>query len=459
MTAPALAGLLALNALYLLGGLALIWLVRGFATWLEVARFAGLALLTGVTAIGVVWSLLLIVGLPFGLWTVVLVPVLVIAASSIVARRRGRGLPTLPGIRVGRMHFVAAVGIAAAGVAFEALFRVARLSGLYWWDAWSFWIPKAKAVYHLGKLDVEFFTTLPGPSYPPLLPVLDAAAFHVMGGTDVVTLHVQYWLFAVAFVWGFAGLLAERVPAWILWPFALLIVVAPRVGRRAFIAEADLFLDFLFVLAAILVVYWLLDRERWRLVTATVLMGGMVMTKREGLLFAAALLAAALIASARDWRFTAPRLGAVGLGVLAVAVPWRIWYLSRGVESEGAGGQLDPTENADRLWPSIRLALDVLFSSDYWSVAVPVAIGALVLALLAGSYRLPVFLGSLVALVTLGGGWFTWAIPELPITQEFGSNPIVRYMGAAALLCIAASPLLLAAVWRRVTTDEAVDAR
>ena len=163
MTAPALAGLLALNALYLLSGWALIWLVRGFATWLEVARLAGLALLTGVAAIGVLWSLLLIVGVPFGLWTVVMIPVVVIAASSIVARRRGRGLPTRPFIRVRRMHFVAAVGIAAAGVALEALFRVARLSGLYWWDAWSFWIPKAKAVYDLGQLDVEFFTTLPAP--------------------------------------------------------------------------------------------------------------------------------------------------------------------------------------------------------------------------------------------------------------------------------------------------------
>ena len=36
------------------------------------------------------------------------------------------------------------------------------------------------------------------------------------------------------------------------------------------ITEADLFLDYLFVLAAILVVLWLLDRERWRLVVATV---------------------------------------------------------------------------------------------------------------------------------------------------------------------------------------------
>ena len=53
--------------------------------------------------------------------------------------------------------------------------------GLYWFDAWSFWVPKAKAIYFFGGLDEEFFTELPGASYPLLVPVLDAAAFHAMG--------------------------------------------------------------------------------------------------------------------------------------------------------------------------------------------------------------------------------------------------------------------------------------
>ncbi len=50
--------------------------------------------------------------------------------------------------------------------------------------------------------------------------------------------------------------------------------------------------------------------------------------------------------------------------------PW-----NRGGEDPASG--LDPTENTERLWPSLRLAFDVLFSSDYWSVIVPVAVGAL----------------------------------------------------------------------------------
>ena len=446
MSAQALGGLALLNALFLISGIALLWLFRGWDTWAELARLAGLAYVTGVAVVGSTWTLLLILGVPFSLGLVLGLPAFVIATFSLLARRRGRTRPVRRTAGSDGGLLVAAACIAASGLLLAGFFRAARLSGLYWWDAWSFWIPKAKAIYQFGELDVGFFTVLPGPSYPPLVPVLDAAAFHVMGSADVVTLHVQYWLFAVGFVWALAGLLAERVPDWILWPFVLLLLVAPRIGERFLITEADLFLDYLFVVAAILMLLWILDRERWRLVVATVAMCGMVLTKREGLLLAAVLVTAALLASARQWRSVWPSLVAASITVAAVAAPWRIWYVARGVAGE-APQTLDPTDT-ERLWPSFRLAFDVLLSSDYWSVLVPIAIGALVLATLARAYTVVVFFGAVVLLVTLGGGWITWAIPELEITQELGGNPIVRYMGSAALLCAAASPLLLAAAWR-----------
>ena len=72
-------------------------------------------------------------------------------------------------------------------------------------------------------------------------------------------------------------------------------------------------------------------------------MCGMVLTKREGLLLAALLLAAAALASVRDWRYVWPRLALGGVVVLAVAAPWRIWYLVHGVSSEGPSDGLDPT--------------------------------------------------------------------------------------------------------------------
>lgn len=460
MTTHALAGLVALNLIFLTCGAAVLWLARGWESWVEFARFGGVAYVTGVAAAGSLWTLLLVAGVPFSLWLVLLTPVAAVIAALLGGRRLARGHP----VPLGSIHatgglFLGAIGVAMAGLFFEMLFRASRLTGLYNWDAWAFWVPKGKAIYFFGELDEQFFTTLPGASYPPLVPVLDAAAFHAMGGVDVVTLHVQFWFLGLGFVWALAGLLSERVPAWILWPFVLVVLVAPRLGRRFAVPEADFLLDFFFVLAAVLIAFWLLDRERWRLVVATVLLCGMVLTKREGLLLAAVLVTASLLASARRWRTTWPALGLASVVVVAIAAPWRIWYVAHGVAGEGpSGGGLNPSANAERLWPSIRLAWDVLFDSGYWTVIVPVAVGALILAALARATQLVVFFSSLLALLTLGGGWITWANPELPVTEELGGNPIVRYMGSVALACAAGSPILLAAAWSAVAGDsEEVD--
>ena len=47
MSAPALAGLALLNGLYLASGVSLLWLVRGWDTWAELGRLAGLAYVGG----------------------------------------------------------------------------------------------------------------------------------------------------------------------------------------------------------------------------------------------------------------------------------------------------------------------------------------------------------------------------------------------------------------------------
>ena len=342
------------------------------------------------------------------------------------------------------------IGIVASGLLLEGMFRGARLAGLYEFDAWSFWVPKAKAIYEFGTLDEGFFTSLPGAAYPPLVPTLDAAAFHAMGSADVVTLHVQYWLFGVGLVWALAGVLAERVAAWILWPFILLLLLAPRLGRRLQITEADMLLDILFVLAAVLFLYWVLDRQRWRLVVGTALLCGMVLTKREGLLLFAVLLAASLVASARTWRSAWPALGVSAAVVVATAIPWRIWYVSHDIGGEGPTDGFVQGDRFDVLGPAVRRVFDVLWDPGYWNVLVPVAVGALVLATVARVGRMVVFFATLLALVVVGAIWATWVFSLTGEGYVVGGNFVIRFLGAAALLCVAAAPLLLSAVWDEV---------
>ena len=449
MSLQALAALVGLNALYLLAGAAFLWLVRGASDWIDVVRLAGLAYVVGVVLTGSLWTFVLIADVPFSLGVVLAVPIALTGVFVAAGRRRGRRIPRggrLPG---GTPLIVTAVGVAAAGVLLEGLFRMARLSGLYWFDGWSFWVPKAKAIYFFGGLDEQFFTELPGASYPLLVPALDAAAFHVMGGPDVVTLHAQFWLLAVGFVWALAGLLAERVPPWILWPFVLLLLLAPRIGRRFQIAEADLWLDYLLVLAALLVGVWLLEQERWRLVVATVLLSGTVLTKREGLLLATLLFSAALVTTARQWRARWPAIALSALAVAVVAAPWRLWYVAHDIEGEAGSQGLIQQDDLGGVWPAVRRALEVFWDPGYWNVIVPLFVGSLVVAALARVGTLLVFFGTLTGLVLAGGMWATWVFSQTGAGFVLGGNFIIRYMGAAALLCVAATPLLLASAWPR----------
>jgi hypothetical protein len=458
VTPHALAGIVLLNASFLICGAAVLWLARGWESWSEFVRLGGIAYLAGVASAGGVWTLLLVFDVPFSLWLVVATPPAFAAAAVFGGRKLGRPRPSAGSIATSPGLLVTALGIAVCGLLLEVIFRAARLSGLYNWDAWSFWVPKGEAIYFFGGLDKQFFTTLPGASYPPLVPTLDAAAFHFMGSPDVVTLHLQYWFLGAGFVWAIAGLLSRRVPPWILWPFMLLLLVAPRIGRRFDVPEADFLLQFFFVTAALLIACWLRDRQRWQLVVATLFLCGMVLTKREGILLTAALLLATLLASLTMRRSAWLAVGVATVVVVLVGVPWRIWYSVHGVAGEASSGAgVDLTLNPSRAWGSFRLAFDVLTSGQYWSVIVPVAVGAVVLAALAREAGLAVYFGTLVALVTLGGAWVTYAIPTLPITQALGGNPIVRYMGAATLLAAAASPLLLSAAWSSAATKEAED--
>jgi hypothetical protein len=450
VTVRAILGLTALNGAYAVLGIAILWVLRGLPRWSDALRLAGLGYLLGVAAFGVVWTQLLVLGVAFGGWEIVLSLVCGAAAALGAGVLLGRGLPRGfgdPGRHASAAAMlVTAAGVALTGLLLEALFRSARLQSLQTYDAWAFWVPKAKALYFFGGLDQQVFTTFPNANYPPLVPILDAAAFHAMGGADVVTFHLQYWFLAVGAVSAVAGALYRHVPAWLLWPPLVLVLSVPRVASGLLAPQADVLVDALFVVGALVLALWLRDGRGWRLGAAAVLLSGAVVTKREGLLFAAAALAVVLAASlSRSGAWS--RVLVVAAAVAASALPWRLWYGHHGIGGEGpsdagVGGSLD------RFLDSLRLSVDVLFDTTLWSVLPVVALIALGAALVWGDRRLAAFLGALLGLVFLGGAWATYSYRELPITADEALNPIVRYTGAIVLLASAGLPLLLTTVWR-----------
>jgi hypothetical protein len=450
MTTHAIAGIVGVNVLYLLLGFAVLWSLRSFGSWLELFRYSGLSYLLGVAVFGCTWTLLLVLGLPFGLVSIVVSIVMLSLAAIALGYRRGHVVPPLGRLgAVGPASIVAAVGVAAVGVYLEILFRAGRLQGLFAWDAWAFWVPKGKAIYYFGGLDHELFRTLANSRYPPLLPIVDAAAFHFMGAADTTTLHLQFWFFAVGFVAAVAGILWGRVQPWILWPFLLLLVVAPRISANVLTPQADFLLDFWIAVGALLLFLWIRDRSGWLVATTTILFAGAVVTKREGLLLVACVYAAALAATIGTWRRRWPSLFLSGAVVALATVPWRVWNLHN---VGSGGGTAEPSGfwdfDSDRAGRALRLSLDVLFETSRWSVIPVLVVCAIVLGLVWGPRSEALFVATLFSLATLAGAWITLVVTEFPVTANEALNPIVRYTAAIVLTGACTTPLLLAEVWR-----------
>ena len=435
MTVRAIAGLLLFDLALVATGLALLYGLRGLRSWMDALRLAGLAFLLGFSSVAAVLTALLALGIPFGPVTVTAACLSVVAVGAALGIVTGRPRPfdAPPRLRLPRLSLASALFVAAFALYFEALFRATRLAAQSEWDAWRCWSIRPKAIWFFDGFDTQLFGAgAPRcPGYPPGLATVEASAFEAMGSVDVVTYTLQSWVLALAFVGAVAGLLAPRVRGLLLLPFLLLAVVLPSVTDRIADGRADLALAYLMAVATVLVCLWLDDRRSWRLAAAAVLMAGAILTKREGLLLVACVLLAALVASAREWRAAWPRLIAVGLAAYLLAVPWRIWLAFEGGTSGAPpDGYLGLLDQLDRAWPSLRLVVEALFSHSLWVVAVPLAVVAAALALLAGVVRVPVFMVSFVVIAVAACTWAIWAEPDLEITRDYGLNPVVRLVGA-----------------------------
>jgi hypothetical protein len=448
VTVRALAGLVALHAFYLAVGAGLLWAVGGWRRWTSAAALAGLAYLLGVAALGVLWTLLLAVGVPFGGTTILVTGAAVIGGGIAIGRGRRHRVERrrFELARLQASSLVTAAGVAVVGVYLEALFRSARLQGLFSFDGWAFWVPRGKAIYFFDGFDEQVFANVPNPSYPPVVPILDAAAFHAMGSADVVTLHVQYWLLALGFVACAGGLLARRVPPWILWPSLALAFVLPRMRSSVLAAQADLPLDYFVVAGAILVALWIVERRAWQLPSAALLLACAALVKREGLVLAACVVLAGMVATVGRRRDTWPRLALVGVAAVAAVVPWTIWYAAHGIGSD-VGKSGDDGSLARRSLDSLRLAFDVLSDTSLWSAVPTVGLAAAVLALLWGRRAQAVYAVTLVLLLTLFGAGTTVVFRDLQVTADEALNPIVRLTAGTVLAISCLTPLLLAGAW------------
>ena len=436
MTPYAIATLSAYNLVLAGMGSALMFALRPELALRDFFRLAGVSYLLGVAAAMVTFSIVIVLGIPFG-WPSMVVCVLLVAGAGTFAglRRRSSGRPG----RALALTLPSACVFALAVVLLEAVFRKGRLQGLIEFDGWDSWGPKVKALYFFGRLQPHFLADLPGGSYPPGLPALLSGTLHAMGSPDVVTVHLQFWFLGLGFVGAVLGLLVTRVEPLLIAPFVLLVFVMPDIRSRSVDMYGDLTMGYAVAIAALLLALWVVDRSDWRVVAAAVICAGAVLTKREAIVLVACVVIASLLASA-DWRRPAAVLGAS----LAAWVVWQVWLSAHHLPGNGPSGGLHFLRDWGRGWDALDTVLDNLFTFDLWLVSVTIALVAIGLCVFVRSWRLVVYAGVLTVLLVLGCSAILWSDPSLQLTDI---NVVSRLVGSVALCIVALTPLLLQHAW------------
>jgi hypothetical protein len=113
---------------------------------------------------------------------------------------------------------------------------------LWAFDAWTFWTPKAHALFEMNGLDARWFGAqdLRNVDYPLLLPAVESATFRFTG-YETSLLDFQSWLGLVAFCAATVEVVSRLGGRRsVLYGALLTVVFAPSVADQLAGAEADL---------------------------------------------------------------------------------------------------------------------------------------------------------------------------------------------------------------------------
>jgi hypothetical protein len=421
----------------------------------QALHWGGMAFIVGwcVLGSGIVYALVL--GASLRVWEAFALAAALGGAAVALARRVPAAAdPAGPGER-GPAKIVAVGAAACLGgyLALLGLHAVLRASPTAW-DAWAFWLPRAKAIYFFHGLQPHLpggFASFAHPDYPPLVPAFDATVFTFAGRASVLALPVQDWLLASAFVAAAAVVLGRRVRPAILWPALCLLALTPQFGATIGDGHADPQLARLVALAAVCGGVWVLERDGRFLALSGILLTGAVLTKKEGLalalLLAVALAVAARVERVRGWWHAF----VLGAALILAAVPWQIWLRVEHVHyvSDYSLRTLLRPGALDHRLDRLRIALEdlpqIAVSFDHWILVVPLA---LFLALIAFRTRssLAVLVLGLALLGYLGLACIYW-IGTLPI-EWYMRTSASRVVASLVLVAGVLTPLVAAELLR-----------
>ncbi|MGH3051016.1 MAG: glycosyltransferase family 39 protein, partial [Gaiellaceae bacterium] len=362
--------------------------------------------LVGLASFGMVAQLLYVLGASLSRPQVIAVCA-VLAAAGLGALRHG------PGATSQRRPPAWVVAVVVAMLVFLAVDL--WYQPLWAYDSWTFWTPKAHALYALNGLEPAWFGAhdLLNRDYPLLLPAVESATFRFTG-FETRLLDIQSLLVLAAFLAAAAEVAVRLNARMLVLAAALLsIVFAPSVADQLAAAEADIPVAAFFAGAGLCAVVWLEQRRRGALILAGILAGGAAATKIEGTVFVIALFLALALVERR----AALRPALVGVGaLLAGIVPWKIWLSIHHVPQQVTVHRLVSPSllagHVDRLPRAAAYMAWKIFDPRAWIVLVPLCLAiAFVGRRRAGRTVQLALLGSALALLGLLIAYWTTPLP------------------------------------------------
>jgi Dolichyl-phosphate-mannose-protein mannosyltransferase len=436
----AVVAIVALLTLCGLGVLAVLGVARSPR---ELLRRSGLAPLAGMAWAGIAAATLATAGSRLGIVGLV---VLTVATCGVGALRLARTpasaaqVDRFPRTWLDTVIVLTSLGVIAVvcAVAFAAL----RVKPLVEYDGWAMWGMKARAIAILGSAHPDVFATPEAYGrlhieYPLLLPALHSLPLQAADEFSSNAVVLSCFAIGLAGLLGLWALFRDRVRPVILLPSIAAIAAAPAFFLQLGTGFADVPLAVFVACGVGAAARWLVDRDASWLALATLFLSAGVLTKNEGLLFAAAAYVS-LLAVARG------RRRAVAISALVCALvfaPWRIFVT---VHDLGAP-DYDLSSSLDLPWVADRLdrapaALDGLLyearDPQKFGMLLALGVAAVVLAFFFAPRPLALLAAGFGALSFAG---LTWIYVLTPRAVE-------PYLEATADRVIASSVVGLAAL-------------
>jgi len=400
----------------------------------------GISYLCGVATFGVIAQLLYVLGASLARWQVLLVCA-VPACGAIRGIGAGRPVPRRPKTRLDLLAIpvVAVLALLAVDLWYQPLWA---------YDSWTFWTPKAHALYALNGLDPGWFTSagLISKDYPLLLPSLEAAGFRFTG-YETGLLDLQSWLLYAAFVRAVYELGVNRARPAVLWAVLLMLALAPSALDQLAAAEADIPVAVFFAAAGLCLWTWLADRRPAGLVLAAVLAAGATATKVEGTMFVIGLFLVAAAFAARTSRGRAgAALVAGGVALVVGILPWRIWIADHHVANQASFGRVTGASflahHVARVPISTGYLGVKLLDPRAWLLILPLAVFVAVDAFRRGRRREVSFVVAVACVALAGLVLAYWSTP-FSFHDQLATSAR-RVITAIVLFAAAMTPLLSA---------------